>query len=329
MIDTIYIEEDILDHPRTKVILARFPKAVRIPCDRYGEVFNPNAQNFRIQKNKPALILARKFKNFVLETPPGYGIGSEHNYYFSHMLNCIYDCRYCFLQGMFRSANLVCFVNYEDFQAAILEKIKQHENVHFFSGYDCDSLALEPVTGFADSILDFFSAYPSALIELRTKSIQIKSLLKREPIPNCVVAFSLTPDGIAKKLEHGAPSVSRRLEAMAKLQERGWKLGLRFDPVIYTEDYANQYKNLFQNVFKRININHLHSVSLGSFRLPKEMFDRMYRLYPDEPLFAGALHQRARLVSYAPDLERELMNQISNELFEHIPKQIYFASTIN
>ncbi len=329
MIDTIYIEEAVLDHPRTKDILGQFPKAIRIPCGRYGEVFNRNFQNFRLQKKRPALILAEKFDHFILETPPGYGIGGTHNYYFSHMLNCIYDCRYCFLQGMFRSAHLVCFVNYEDFEGAISEKIEKHKNAHFFSGYDCDSLALEPVTHFADSILDFFGRHSESLIELRTKSVQIKSLLNREPISNCVVAFSLTPDEIAKQLEYGAPSLEKRLEAMAKLQEKGWKLGLRFDPVIYMKDYLSQYRNLFQNVFKLININKLHSVSLGPFRLPKEGFERMYRLYPDEPLFAGALSERKRVVSYLPALEGELIGQVSNELIKYIPKDIYFPCAIN
>ena len=60
MIDTIYIEENIQQHPRVDEICRRFPKARRIYCCRYGEVFNPKAQNFRLQKQKPALILAEK-----------------------------------------------------------------------------------------------------------------------------------------------------------------------------------------------------------------------------------------------------------------------------
>ena len=31
------------------------------------------------------------------------------------MYNCLFDCRYCFLQGMYNSSNFVIFVNYEDF----------------------------------------------------------------------------------------------------------------------------------------------------------------------------------------------------------------------
>lgn len=30
------------------------------------------------------------------------------------MMNCIFDCEYCYLKGMYPSGNLVVFVNLED-----------------------------------------------------------------------------------------------------------------------------------------------------------------------------------------------------------------------
>ena len=53
MIDTIYFEEQVADHPRANALFSRFPQADRIPCNHYKEVFNPSGQNFRIQKKKP------------------------------------------------------------------------------------------------------------------------------------------------------------------------------------------------------------------------------------------------------------------------------------
>ena len=82
MINTLYIEENVRHHPRTLTICERFPQARKIICERYGEVFNPKAQNFRLQKKNPALILAEKYKNFALPAPLGYGIGADKNYYF-------------------------------------------------------------------------------------------------------------------------------------------------------------------------------------------------------------------------------------------------------
>ena len=330
MVDTIYIEQSISGYPRTHEICSRFPKARKILCERYSEVFNPKAQNFRLQKKRPALILAEKFKNFLLATPPGYGIGARRNFYFSHMLNCLYDCRYCFLQGMYRSANYVVFVNYEDFDREIRQTVTKYpqQEIHFFSGYDCDSLALEPITGFARFIVPVFRSLSNAWLELRTKSTQIKMLLETDPIPNCIVAFSFTPKEIANALEHQVPSVDKRFEAMLKLQKSGWTLGLRFDPLIYQRGCFEQYSKLFETAFNTLDINQLHSVSLGSFRLPEKMFRKVRKLYPEEKLFAAPLESTQGMISYKASLETELTDYCTEQLLQYIPKDKFFPCSI-
>jgi spore photoproduct lyase len=326
VITSLYIERAVLQHPRVREISKRFPSAQKIICERYGEVFNPKAQNFRLQKQQPALILAQKHSHFVLPAPPGYGIGAAKNYYFSHVLNCLYDCRYCFLQGMYQSANYVLFVNYEDYQQQIAEicAASPDEPIHFFSGYDCDSLALEPVTDFAKHFLPFFADLPNAWIELRTKSTQVRSLLNREPLPRCVMAFSLSPDAVATKVEAKAPAIEKRLDALCKLQEQGWLIGLRFDPLIYQSDYKVQYQQLFADVFARIKPEQLHSVSLGVFRLPESYFKKIHKLYPEEKLFASPLQQQNGMVSYTTELEQEMFSYCSELLLSYIPEAKFF-----
>ena len=326
MIETIYIEENIVQHPRVIEIMTRFPQARKIICGRYGEVFNPKSQNFRLQKQKPALILAEKYKNFTMPVPSGYGIGASRNFYFSHMLNCLYDCRYCFLQGMYQSANYVLFINYEDFQDEIKQRCAETptEAVHFFSGYDCDSLALEPVTGFAEQFLPIFETIPNAWLELRTKSTQVRSLLSREAFPRCIVAFSLNPDEIATKVEAKAPSLERRLDALLKLQAHGWQIGLRFDPMIYQLGYQQQYQHLFEQVFSVIKLESLHSVSLGAFRLPEKYFKKVHKLFPDEKLFVSPLENNQGIISYKEALEQEMTHFCTEQLLRYIPKELFF-----
>ncbi|QPK63000.1 DNA photolyase [Methylomonas sp. LL1] len=330
MITSLYIENAVAAHPHAEAVRARFPDARVIACERYGEVFNPKAQNFRLQKQHPALILARKHQKFVLPAPAGYGIGGERNYYFSHMLNCLYDCRYCFLQGMYQSANYVLFVNYEDFQQQIRETCREtpDSEVYFFSGYDCDSLAFEPVTGFAQAFLPLFAELPNAWLELRTKSTQIRSLLNRAVVPRCIVAFSLSPETVADKVEARAPSVAKRIEAAAKLQQQGWQIGLRFDPLIYQHDYRRQYRDLFEQVFAVINAETLHSASLGVFRLPEQYFKKIHKLYPDEKLFASPLQTASGMVSYRADLEGAMMADCTAMLLEYIPRTKFFPCVL-
>jgi spore photoproduct lyase len=326
VISAIYIEQAVAGHPATIAITRRFPDAVRIPIERYGEVFNRKAQNFRLQKKRPALILAHKHDHHVLPAPPGYGIGMAHNFYMSHMLNCVYDCRYCFLQGMYRSAHYVLFVNFEDFQAAMAETLATVSTGEacFFSGYDCDSLALEPVSGYVESLLPFFEQHSRSWLELRTKSTQIRTLLKRPALDNVVVAFSFTPASIADVLEHKVPSVERRIDAMQKLAGHGWPLGLRFDPMIYDGDYRYHYGELFDAIFSRIQPRHLHSVAFGPFRLPQPFYRAMHRLYPDEPLLAGHFTERNGMISYPAAIEREMIEFCSSELLRYIPENILF-----
>jgi spore photoproduct lyase len=325
VIGTVYVEREVAAHPRTEAILRRLPGSLVIPIERYGEVFNRRNQSFRLQKSSPSLILAAKHSGHVLAAPPGYGLPSYRNLYFSHMLNCLYDCRYCFLQGMFRSASYVLFVNYEDFEAALDEQIAvPGAPPFFFSGFDCDSLAFEGVTGFAESFVDFFARRPDAWLELRTKSASVDVLLEREPLERTVVAWSLSPDAVARSLEHGAPTLASRLTAMEKVAERGWKLGLRFDPLIYHEGYEASYAELFRQVFERLPAASLHSVSLGLFRLPAPFMRDLLRQRPGEPFLAAPLEEAQGVVSLRSDLAERMREVCSREVLGFVPEEIFF-----
>ncbi|MFK7892071.1 MAG: radical SAM protein [Granulosicoccus sp.] len=313
--DTIYIENAINEHALTQRICARFPRARKVHIDRYQEVFNAASQNFRHQKRAPKLILAHKPGKRLHPTPPGYHIGARHNYYFSHMLNCVFDCRYCFLQGMYQSANYVVFVNSEDFFNDITQTVKDTgEPTWFFSGYDCDSLALDPVTGFVGECLQHFTGLEHAFLELRTKSTQIRPLLNRKAMTNTVVAYSLSPQPIIAAEEHGTPSLQKRLDALQALQQAGWPIGLRFDPLLYADNFEALYGDFFNTVFSSLNMSEVHSVSLGVFRLPKGFHKNLVRLYPDARLLAAPMEQRAGMVTYRTSDEQHMRDFCTQQL---------------
>jgi spore photoproduct lyase len=331
MIRTIYIERQVAKHPRTREVLARLRDAQIIECDSYAEIFNPKNQNFRLQKKQPSLIIARKSEKRILRAPDSYGIGGQYNYYFSHMLNCIYDCRYCFLQGMYQSANYVLFINYEDFFESIdrtLETLPK-KDVWFFSGYDCDSLALDPITGFSPHLLRFLDSRPRAFVELRTKSTQIRALLSAPTNPNVIVAFTLSPKETAINFERKAPTIMKRLQAMKQLSDRGWLLGLRFDPLIFDDTFERRYRNLFQEVFSMLPVSAIHSITLGAFRMPKRFFKNLVGLYPDESLFAGPFNNRKKTVSYSEPCEEQMIRFCIKELKAYIPADRIFSCSVN
>ena len=325
----IYIEQRLLSHPRAKKIIALIGKNAKIiPCQNYQEVFNPKSQNFRLQKPKPALILAAKTGKLVLPTPESFGIGGKQNFYFSHMLNCLYDCRYCFLQGMYNSANYVLFINYEDFADAIVKTIAQHQQSYFFSGYDGDSLAFDRISGFLSYFIPLFATHPAATIELRTKSANIQTLCELTAIKNCVVAFSFTPHEISKQVEHGVPLVHKRIAAMAALAERGWLIGLRFDPLIYADNYQTLYQTLIESIWRNIPTTSIHSVSLGPMRFPAKMYQKLAKLYPEDKLLAHPLTKRAGHFSYSQEREDKMSQYITAQLKKYINPDIIFKCSV-
>lgn len=331
MFDIIYVEEAIKDHLTVLSIQRRFHESQVVYCNQYTEVFNRTQQNFRLQKQNPCLILAKKEGHFVLPIPEGYGIGTQYNYYFSHMLNCLYDCRYCFLQGLYQSAHLVLFVNLEAYEKAIVKILAQHPNepVTFFSGYDCDSLGFENVSQFIQHFLPFFQKHPLAILEVRTKSPLTRPFLEHSVLPNVVIAYSLTPPKIHEAVEHKTPSLASRLQAMQTLQKKGWHIGLRFDPIIYTPDFESLYTHFFEQIFSILDPLKIHSVSFGLFRLPKPFYKKLAHLYPEDPLIQSDFLIRKNTVSYSADIEKKVVDFCMQSLKQYIAEKTLFPCSVD
>ena len=291
--ETVYIEEDTRNDKNTIDILGRIKFKNLIYCNSYSEIFNPKNQNFRIQKIKPNIILAKKKKNFLMNTPKNFTIGFKENYYFSHMLNCIYDCKYCFLQGMFNSANFVVFTNFNDFINEIKKKaLNKSHKLCFFSGYDCDSLALERITSFLKIFLKSFKKINNAYLEIRTKSCNIEVFKNIEPIENVIIAYSLSPEILVKTFEQKTPTLKKRIESIKFLQDKGWKIGLRFDPLIDYSENKLIYENFFNYIFSEVQVEKIHSVTTGFFRMPNNFFNKLVSIRPEDSLIFNKLNKQ-------------------------------------
>jgi spore photoproduct lyase len=151
----IYVEEEIRTHPNTELILKKFPSAIRVSIQNYKNIFNPSNQNFQVQKAAMKLILAKKKDQFLYK---GSSYVSSYNsnifYYNSLILNCSYNCEYCYLQGMYNSGNVVIFVNEEDFFYETDEFLKTSP-LYLCISYDTDLLAFENIVPYTSRWIEF------------------------------------------------------------------------------------------------------------------------------------------------------------------------------
>ena len=325
---TVYIEKAMVGHPQAQAMMARLGSNVTlIECQHYREIFNRKSQDFPSQKANPAFIIAQKPTHRVLPAPEGFGIGGLRNYYFSHLLNCPYDCRYCFLQGMYNSANYLVFVNFDDYKNEI-EKIigkDKEKKITFFTGYDCDSLAMEPITNFISDFVPFFRRYKNVLFEIRTKSVNNTVFRKHDALTNCIVAYSLMPETLAQTLDKKAPSVSARIKNIKYIANKGWRIGLRFDPLVYCNNWKAQYSELFANIFKEIKEENIHSVSLGSLRFPRIFFSKLLQYYPNSEELSFLRSNDKGIISYDQSIENEMNEYCRLELMKYSDAGKFFT----
>ena len=114
--------------------------------------------------------------------------------------------------------------------------------------------------------------------------------------------LSFTPQEISDALKKGVLSVKARIQAMRRLAEKGWKLGVRLDPIIDASTLINAIIPI-TDIFSDISESSIHSVSLGPFRLP-EPFSNAWKNYTRQNSFPRNF-QDVRSVSYPQEVENQ------------------------
>ena len=108
----------------------------------------------------------------------------------------------------------------------------------------------------------------------------------------------------------------------------GWPIGLRFDPLIYCENWRHLYQELIAEIMDDAVIRAIHSVSYGPLRYPKQMYQQITKLYPDEVFFASSMTQNQGFVSYGEAIEREMSDYLSEQLINYISTDNIFQCVI-
>ncbi len=287
MFSKVLIEKDILDHPNAQKILSNLKNQEPIIIDDFQNYWGKVKKPYLQKRENLNLFIAKKKGQLIKQTPDAYGSGKAPHFYFIHAYNCIYECEYCFLQGYFNTPDMVFFVNHEDIIKEMEEITKIHPEAWFHAGEFSDSLALNHITDELDLYWDFFEKHPQAKLELRTKSVNIKNVLKLRPLENTLVTFSLSPQNISKEFDLKTPSTKARINALSKLSDSGFQLGIHLDPMIYSSSFKDEYEELINNLLENVKKEQIQYVSLGVVRYTKDVYKEVRNNYPDSNLHAG------------------------------------------
>jgi len=323
--NTIYIEEAAYEYPITQKVLQKYPDCVTITIKHYKDVFNRTNQHFVTQKQHPSLILAVKENQFLYTGPEVcQNFGYSRFYYTSFLLNCLFDCEYCYLQGMYPSANIVAFVNVSDFQSA-MEPIAAKEPAYLAVSYDTDLIAFHNIIPYMDYFYDFFKQHSNLFIEIRTKSANQTFYNNHTPMENMIIAFTLAPECVIKNYEKYTPSLESRIQAIHAAINNGFKVRICFDPIFIHPEFDEQYELFFKNVFERIRPEQIIDVGYGFFRISRDFFKRISRQRKNSTLFLEEFSVHNNVVSYSEELQEKVRSKHFEILTQYIEKEKIFS----
>lgn len=313
----LYIEKGVLNHPHTRTLIEKFDASHIIVIDHYKEVFNRSNQSFGAQSGAKKLILARKEGKFLHEGSQfSDGFGHEQFFYASSVMGCLYDCDYCYLQGLYPSANTVLFVNLEDAFAQLLPYLGCDTLVA--TSYDTDTLAIESLTHQTRLWLEFASQQNHLHLEIRTKSANIKALKNISPNERVTLAWTLSPQEIIERYEHATPSLEKRLGAVKEAIALGWKVRLCIDPVIYTDTFDTLYPNLIETIFAALNPDTIEQLTLGSFRMSQSHLRSLKKLRrSDVAFYPYAVHNE--MATYPEKIETQILETLLAKATHYLP----------
>ena len=101
-----------------------------------------------------------------------------------------------------------------------LKKTHSQDYIRIGTGEQIDSLSLDDITLYSKKLIPFFNDYPNWILEFKTKSNNIKNFKDTHSIGNTVVSWSVNPEFIVQKEEHGTASLKERLNSALELKSQ-------------------------------------------------------------------------------------------------------------
>ncbi|RMG63007.1 MAG: DNA photolyase [Calditrichaeota bacterium] len=328
----IFVSEQSAEDAVTRRVLDYFPNVpVAWVSDEAALVHQLAALS--LTEGKRYLWLTRHRGAFI-KYCPGATNTAEHyrccNYLvINEAAGCPIECNYCFLQAYVNNPAITVYTNVEDIEAELLALSQANPGriLRVGTGELADSLALDPVVRVAETLASAVEKTPNILLEFKTKSDHVDHLLALKP-GNFVVSWSLNPEWIVQHAEHKSAPLEQRLQAMKRLSDAGFLLGIHFDPIVYYPEWESGYRELIQRIAGHVAADRIAWISLGSFRTPQGLKEQVRVRFPKSPVLIGEqVRTPDGKLRYIKPLRRRMYERVVSWIGRHLGEVfIYFCA---
>ena len=284
----LYIDRQVLYTPQTVSIRSLLPNVPVTIVRNSQEVYRSiSSSDDPVQKGKKVLFLTRNKGTFIKKCP-GTREYTCCGYQILHIGTfCTMDCSYCILQAYFHPPVLQYFVNQDELLLELDRLFLNKTLARIGTGEFTDSMIWDNWTNLSALLVSKFSKQSRAVLELKTKTVNIKALKRLCHNQKTIVSWSLNTPRIIENEENHTASLSARLRAAAKCGSWGYPLGFHFDPLVIYDGCEKEYAGVVEQMFSHISPENIVWISLGTFRFVPALKPIIQKRFPKSKIIYG------------------------------------------
>ena len=247
----IYFEKEIENYTLGKELLEKYKDIPKIEIQSHNAI-----EEMRKKQNKEFVSMKR---NLII------GVRKTHKFVENHKVSdylvpytssgCTAACMYCYLVCNYnKCAYLRLFVNREQMLEKIIKTAeKSDKDLTFEIGSNSDLILENTITNNLVWTIENFKNSKKGKLTFPTKFDMVDDLLNLDHKGKVIVRMSVNPDEIIRNVEFGTSRLDGRINAINKLKEAGYEVGILIAPVIFVENWKNLYLELIQKLSKQLS----------------------------------------------------------------------------
>jgi DNA repair photolyase len=197
------------------------------------------------------------------------GNACPNYWHFSPYGFCPYGCHYCYLAGtpgVWFSPTVKIFLNLEEILAEVdRTALKLARPTAFYLGKLQDGLALEPLSGYARTMIPLFARHPYARMVILTKSADVENLLDLDHAGRTILSWTVNAPEVTRSFERNTPDVMARIDAMRRCARAGYPVRAVVMPIVPVADWQEIYGRFMAALLESVPLSRITLGSICSY----------------------------------------------------------------
>lgn len=222
------------------------------------------------------------------------------------VINCGFDCSYCSIRTFYHTDSILFHTDLKQKLKALSAELDPAKKYHIGTGQSSDSLMWGDRNGMLTDILDFARQNPNVLLELKSKSDNIGSLLQHDIPANVITTWTLNTPVIIQNEEHLTAGLDSRISAAAAIAGKGCLIGFHFHPIIVYDGWKEDYNEVFSRLKAEFSPNDITHISFGTLTFIKPVIKELRNRELKSKILQMPMEETAGKLSYPFETKEEI-----------------------